>query len=321
MAPTNSAARNLRRRIQGEMNRAAARAREDQRSLRQFEKRLKATWRYPLQVFEACQDLSLRLGSGFNRTYRRVAAKRNDLRFEALCRLHARACSVAAEVHALLVAGHAGGAHARWRTLHEIAVVSRIILAENDEIALRFLAHEAIDRAKDARLHLKYQARIGLERITAEDIAPNLAEEKALLARFGSQFGERYGWAAPLFSKSYVSFFDLEVRATLDHWRPYYSMSSSAVHSGSHGASWNLGAGHLQHFLLAGASNNGLTDPAHQTLISLLIVTMSFLELAPETNRRSLQQMVLSGLVDHAGDAFLVVQRELDSKQQSIRTG
>ena len=55
-----------------------------------------------------------------------------DYVFEALSRLLARACRIAEEVLVLLKAGYGQGALARWRALHEVAVVADLI-AENGE--------------------------------------------------------------------------------------------------------------------------------------------------------------------------------------------
>jgi len=55
------------------------------------------------------------------------AAAQNDYQFEALVRLQAGAARVAGEIYALLLSGYASGAHARWRTLHEIAVTALFI--------------------------------------------------------------------------------------------------------------------------------------------------------------------------------------------------
>src|SRR3712207_5473713 len=88
-----------------------------------FEKRLAARWRAGLDLYETILGLAYDAGARFNRRHRVHAAEANDLVFEVLTHLHARACRTASEVLALLKTGHATGAHARWRTLHEIAVV------------------------------------------------------------------------------------------------------------------------------------------------------------------------------------------------------
>ena len=52
-----------------------------------------------------------------------------------------RAAGVAHEVLALLRAGFPDGAHARWRTLYELAVVAHVLAAGNRGTASRYLAH------------------------------------------------------------------------------------------------------------------------------------------------------------------------------------
>ena len=56
----------------------------------------------------------------------------NPFTVEVQTRLHARACQIAREVLTLLYAGFAEGAMARWRALHELAVLS-----QNSTLVLR----------------------------------------------------------------------------------------------------------------------------------------------------------------------------------------
>src|SRR5437870_8332031 len=72
-------------------------------------------------------------------------------------RQHVRACQVTDEIITLLENGFADGAMARWRTLHEIAVVTSLISQHGIELAERYVAYQAVEakRALDmyARCH------------------------------------------------------------------------------------------------------------------------------------------------------------------------
>src|SRR5260370_35431821 len=61
-----------------------------------------------------------------------------------LIRLLVRGCQVTDEIICLLENGFADGAMARWRTLHEIAVVAAVISQHGEDIAERYVDHQAV---------------------------------------------------------------------------------------------------------------------------------------------------------------------------------
>lgn len=273
--------------------------------------RLRRTWRAAFADFELATAVSYDLGAELNREHRPRAVELQDLKFEVLTRLHARACSLASEVYVLMSAGHASGAYARWRTMHEIAVVGHLIAMNDRELANRYLLHDRLERAKAARLHLQHQERANLEQVSPEDIAPVVALAKELIDQFGEEFGSQYGWASTVVDKKRPTFYDLELAADLDHWRPYYTMASWGVHASPKGALWNLATGHLDDVLFAGVSNAGLADPGHQSLLSLLFVTSALVTVAPSVERL-VSLHLLTELVDRAGSSFLKAHQSLD---------
>lgn len=70
------------------------------------------------------------------------AAASEDHKHGALVRLHGKAVMTAREVMILLRSGYSSGALARWRTLHEVWVVSLLLLEGDDELSRRYLHHE-----------------------------------------------------------------------------------------------------------------------------------------------------------------------------------
>lgn len=88
-----------------------------------FLARQREKWGKPLDLLFMLVEAARESGEEYAATFQKVAEAEQDFRFLALCKLHARACLVASEVHWLLEGGFASGAMARWRTLHEIAVV------------------------------------------------------------------------------------------------------------------------------------------------------------------------------------------------------
>lgn len=92
-------------------------------------------WNKPLDLFYLFLGISLDLGATLNHNRRPQAAQENDLVFDVLTRLHARGCQIGYEIYLLLSHGFADGAHARWRTLHEISVVASFISTHGQKVA------------------------------------------------------------------------------------------------------------------------------------------------------------------------------------------
>ncbi len=77
-------------------------------------------------------------------------AKEGDFVFDVVIRLHARACQIASEVLKLLKSGFADGAHARWRSLHEVAVVALFIHKHGNDVAEKYLLHDVVESYRAA---------------------------------------------------------------------------------------------------------------------------------------------------------------------------
>ena len=103
--------------------------------------RLEQLWGPALGLLEMLVHASTEVGDIFDSEYRQQAAGENDYLFEAIVRLHCRACGVSQEVLHLLRGGFAAAAHARWRTLHEVTVVATFLLDAGKDCAERYLLH------------------------------------------------------------------------------------------------------------------------------------------------------------------------------------
>ena len=278
-----------------------------------FEKRLNECWKYPLDLLDLVIALSTEAGAEFNRNFRNEAADSGDAVFEALTRLHARGCQVSGEVLALLHAGFADGAHARWRSLHEMAVVASLIQQHGQELAERYLLHENIQQYKLACEYQEFFDRLDVEPPSKEHFDKLKAQCDELIATFGKEFKGDYGWASSAIGSNRPTMRDIEQHVQLDRMRPYYRMASDNVHANSHGAYFRLGLHSSQEeVLLAGPSNLGLADPGHSTAISLsqltatLLVTESVLDCV-------VTMKILVELTDEVGEAFLKVDQELET--------
>ncbi len=286
----------------------------------QFEERLRKHWGKSLELLDLFISLATEAGDEFNQTFRDEAARSNDAVFKALTLLHARACQVASATLVLLRSGYADDAHARWRALHEIAVVALFISERGRTVAERYLLHDTVQRYKLALKHRRHAKALQEEPITRKEFEALKAERDKLVARFGTPFKEYYGWAASTLGKKRPTIADIEDSVDLEHWRPYYEMASDNVHANAHGAYYRLGSSlRPGEILLAGPSNAGLADPGHSTAISLNQITMVLLATKPTLDNIVISNILLK-LVDEIGEAFLQAHRELEALEAESRS-
>ena len=285
------------------------------RDQRQFEKRLGKRWEQPLNLLDLFISLALEAGAAFNDDFRSDAARTNDAVFEALTLLHARSCQVASAILVLLRSGYADDAHARWRALYEIAVVSDFISDRGQNVAEQYLLHDTIQRYKLALKYQRHAEAINYEPLSETELGELKAKRGELINRFGKAFDEDYGWAASVLGKQRPTIGDIEEAVGLEHWRPYYRMASDNVHANAHGTYYRLGlSSQTDRVLLAGPSDMGLADPGHSTAISLLQTTTSLLMTKPNLDGIVIHK-ILARLEDEVGDAFLEAHRVVEGSE------
>lgn len=284
-----------------------------------FEKSVHKKWGKALEYLEILLVISYEAGEGFNEEFRSTAAEMDNYVFDVLVRLHARACQIASEVLTLLKAGYADGAHARWRTIHEIAVVASFIEGNGNDVAERYLLHQYIESYKAALQHQRYATRLKHSPIPEGEVIALKELYEELLGRFGKDYRNSYGWAGNALSKSDPNFFDIEEAVNLDHLRPYYKMASYNVHANSKGIMFRLGLSN-ENMLLAGASNIGLADPGHGIAISLSQITLTMLFSEVNIDRLVLGQTMMQ-LTDKIGSLFIKAHRNNNSRTGRIRRG
>jgi hypothetical protein len=295
------------------LKRIARRLRRQDRHTRSgFENRLMRRWGRAIDAYDLCVIAARQMGERFNRENRPQAAKDQDYVFEALSRVHARACLIASEIRALMVSGHASGALARWRSLHELAVVAFFVKEHGRDVAERYILHEAIRTAKESDKFERHHQALGEPPQDPADRKRVLDARDGLITRFGPAYKKDYGWAAGVLSGD-PTFDRIEEAVGLDHLRPHYGMASHGVHAGSKGMTFDIGrmgSANYQAMMLAGPSNAGLADPGHCAAISLMHCTVALLNHNP-TPETIIGLKILLRLVDDAGEAFIEAHRKL----------
>jgi hypothetical protein len=216
---------------------------------------------------EWCQNISVRESRRRNHKNRRSR--------KLLIRLLVRACQVTDEIQCLLENGFADGAMARWRTLHEIAVVAAVILQHGDDIAERYIAHQAVESKRAMDKYIACSPHLGYQPLSARAQAKIATAYDQAIAKYGKNFKSDYGWAASHMKKDRPTFADLEEAAGRAEMRSHYQMSNDNIHAGVKSLYVRLGLLGDYQGLLAGRSNAGLTEPgqnAAHTLTQLSVL-------------------------------------------------
>jgi len=294
-----------------------------------FQERLYSRWALPLDCYELCLYVAQGCGDYFNRNFHPGAGAEEDHQFETLIRLQAGAVRVAGEVYALLLAGFPSGAHARWRTLHEIAVTALFIAQEGKETAERYVHHRFVKSYEDAVQYQKYAGKLNEKPFTEDEFQRIEADCKAVLARYGREFRDRYAWAVPALLRrdanlkgAKIGFEHLQRAVDVPHWTPYHRMASHAVHPSATFVRFNLGSREDIPVILAGPSNADLADPGQGAVLSLTKATAALLtfesgsEIAQLNQRVGLSAMItaLNALAEFASREFIKVHKQLEKE-------
>jgi hypothetical protein len=175
-----------------------------------------------------------------------------------------RAISTAHEICALLRAGFAHGAMARWRTLYELSVVSGVLEIGNRGTVARYVNHRWILMAK----HEVSDSELGIT-----PAHPNNAhikrQARKYVRRYGQEYAGTYGWAAEVtrrkLNQRKPQFYHLE-KLVGEKRDPRYTYSNRAVHADSVG---NLLMVSDEGLLHSGPSEVGIRSTAMATVVQL----------------------------------------------------
>jgi len=284
-----------------------------------FEKRLQKRWKKPFDLMDILINVVAEVGQAQTKKFAKNPNQSNKFQREALVKIHARSIQISHEILNLLKGGFADGAIARWRSLHELAVISFFLREQNDEVSERYLMHDIMKKFKLAKDYKRFRKRLGDDPIDQKDWKKLKRRHDKMIIKYGNEFeyGNGFEWI-PRNILPGPNFRTLEELVKIDHLHPYYNMSTDAIHSGAQGF-WRLGLmdGVQDKVLLAGPTNYGLADPLQSTAISILHVTVNLLFL--ENDFESiLQSKLLSGYTDEIKIEAVKVQDELKKESTGI---
>lgn len=240
-----------------------------------FDKNLYDTWAEALNLLQGLIVISDEAAQGY--LERSDKYSEDDLTQNILLRLHTKANQISKEILHLIKYGFADGAQARWRSLHEIAVVCNFISQHGNSVAERYAQHESVDVYKAAKQYNQFYVKLSAEKISDFEMEIIEKEYFELIDKYGKSYASDYGWAATVLDQKRPTFKDIELSVALDYMRPYYKSASANIHASPAGVFNRLGLFPEEDILLAGPSGIGLSGPAQSTVISLTQITTSVL--------------------------------------------
>lgn len=287
-----------------------------------FEKRLIEKWGEPLLHLEVFIQQCLSEGNDFNKKFREKAAKENDYLFEVLTRLHGRSCQVANEILVLLRSGYSDGAHARWRTLHEIAVISMFIKDHGQALAEKYLHYEIVENYKEASEYQKNCYELGYRPLSDEELDIIKKRKNEIALKYGNDFLKNYGWTADILPKRERNFRSIEDKVNMGHMYSWYKLACNSVHSGPKSIRFKLGllGKGSEALILAGPTNYGLADPGQSCAISLSQVTTTLLLSKPNYDR-ILVSAALQLYIDEICTSLVRIQKQMEEDEINSRNG
>jgi hypothetical protein len=284
---------------------------------RGFEERLYDRWKEGLDRLDMLVTMAHESGETYIEDLRRQSPDEEDpadpVLLDVLAALHCRACRTAREIICLLKGGYADGAHARWRSLHELVVTAYFLLEHPKDTPQRYLDHIVVEQFRAARQYQQHCQTLGYDPCSPEEVAELTKKSDDAIAKYGPAFREDYGWAAEAMHNPRPNFSQIEESIDMAHWRPWFRLACRSVHAGSHGLHSSLGIpGHSPEMLLAGASDAGLADPGHQMAISLTMVTVAFLTAHPNLDGLVACHCMLR-VCDDIGTEFLRIHEHVEA--------
>lgn len=267
-----------------------AQLRHRKRERKAFEARLQNTWGNGLDQLETLIHLAEDIGFEFATRYLVEEAERNPT-FHALQRIQGRACQIATEVLVLLESGLAGGALARWRSLHEFVVVSQFLFEAPPDTAERYLIHPSAHRWRLVRDLRSYAEVVGEPMKSDQELLDAIRDRDELRLTWGPCFDSDYGWALQALGicpqrhrdtrECRATFADLRRRTKMEQWSLYYRMASEGTHAGPRALLYDPGNADDDLLLAPATSEEGLEETAYQTASALIDVTNALVRQRP----------------------------------------
>jgi hypothetical protein len=225
-------------------------------------------------------EFNLQVGRDFYRKYYKLFKNSYDdqLKLDTLVEIHSRACQVASEIKLLVKNGYADGAHARWRSLHELCITFLFLYDHDHNVVKMYLDYLIIESCDKIRKYQVSYPKLGWKPIAEKEIKSIESKRQHLIDKYGKDFAKSHGWTMSILPAGQRTIRGIEEHVQMDHLRGIYSWASENVHAGISGNRTRLGLPiNAKNKFLAGPSELGLFDPIQFTTYSLMEMSDTFL--------------------------------------------
>jgi len=223
--------------------------------------------------------LSIQVHHSVEGDYRQGRYKGREDLVKALLILHGKACQVSNEIIVLVSNGYSSGALARWRTLFEINVFSKLLMKYGNELAHRFLEYRKMDLCG---LYLdsypSFAERLGLRKLDDTEVQKYKDVKIKLMKDFDEKFVQNNGWAKTV--ERNTKFTNLADKAGLGDLKFLYEFTSLHIHPGAVSTVIDFGVPETaRDKILLGPSVHGVYYPSHLMVIMMTDITKNLLEI------------------------------------------
>jgi hypothetical protein len=238
---------------------------------KEISSKISENYKIGIKLFEGFMELNAQISSMTYGKYFKIFDTFDDhIKLDTLIAIHVRACQVANEILALIKNGYADGAHARWRTLHELSVTFLYLYDSDYEVIHMYNDYEIIEKYKKAKEYKACENSLDLEKLE-DDVWEELCKERdEIIKKYGKDFSEGYGWTMNDLPKGKRNFRELEKHVGAEKLRVIYSWANESVHAGVSGIKDKLSLREEESYhFLTGSNDCGFLDPVQYTSNSL----------------------------------------------------
>lgn len=233
--------------------------------------KISENYKIGIRLFEGFIELNTQISSMTYGKYFKLFNTFDDhIKLDTLIAIHVRACQVANEILVLIKNGYADGAHARWRTLHELSVTFLYLYDSDYEVIHMYNDYEIIEKYKKAKEYKACENILDLEKL-GDDVWEELSKKRdEIIEQYGKDFSEGYGWTMKDLPKGRRNFRELEKHVGAEKLRIIYSWANESVHAGVSGIKDKLSLREEESYHFLTRSNDcGFLDPVQYTSNSL----------------------------------------------------
>ncbi|HKC68682.1 MAG TPA: DUF5677 domain-containing protein [Bacteroidia bacterium] len=283
---------------------------------RKISKNIKNNYGAGIKIFEAFIELNSKISSiTYESNYKAFDTREAHLKLDTLVSIHVRACQIANEIKTLVANGYADGAHARWRSLHELCVIFLFLYDNDYETVQMFNDYEVIEDWKKAKEYRENYEELNLHPLSDEEWKDIELRRELMIKKYGKDFSGKNGWTIKALPK-WRNFTDIEKAVSKDYLRVVYTWASENIHPGVSGIRSKLGLkDNEQNYFLTGPSDYGFLDPVQYTAHSLAEMSNTFLDMEDSMMNKTFRELLLifqEGLVEE----FQVQQEKIEKDSE-----